>query len=405
MATSNQWVKTRHKILTVIIYLPLLLLCRLLYHVRIRRFRDPEHRPFLILANHQTDFDQFFVSCAFDRPVYYVAMEDIFSMGFISRLISWAVAPIPINKASTDIRSVMTCMRVAKQGGTICIFPEGNRTYSGKTCFIKPSIAAMAKSLKLPVAIFRIEGGYGVKPRWSDCRRRGSMTAGVTRVIEPEEYNAMSNEEFLDMISHELTVDETLHGSTFLSPKSAEYIERALYVCPDCGLSELQSRGETFSCRKCGKSWHYLPNLRIRCTDGSPSQFETAAEWYEYQENFIRSLDLSPYLSVPAYSEPAELYEIIVRDKKIPLDLNAEAKLYGDRVELQTKATPLIMHFDEIKAMACIANHKLNIFHLDKLYQLRGSPSFNALKYCNFFYHAKYVKEHTDNGEFQFLGL
>ncbi|MDO5444086.1 MAG: 1-acyl-sn-glycerol-3-phosphate acyltransferase [Eubacteriales bacterium] len=401
---KNQWIKSRHKILTFLFRPLLFLLSKLLYHIKIDKFSDPDHRPYLILANHQTDFDQFFIASAFDRPVYYVAMEDIFSMGFVSKIIRWCVAPIPINKASTDIKSVMTCMRVAKQGGTIAIFPEGNRTYSGKTCYIKPAIAALAKSLKLPIAIFRIEGGYGVKPRWASRRRGGTMKAGVRRVIEPEEYKTMTNEELFDIISKELYVDDSTVKTSFPSQHSAEYIERVLFVCPDCGLSEFRSSGNTFTCEKCGKKWNYLPDLTIQSEKG-PSPFKNASEWYNFQEQYIRDLDLSAYLDTPAYREKVSLYETIVYQKKIPLYLNSEVSLYGDRIEISAPDSQVILLFDDIKAMACIADHKLNIFYKDKLYQLRGDPRFNALKYCNLYYHAKYLKEHVNDGEFQFLGL
>lgn len=401
---NNRWIKSRHKILTFLFRPLLFFLSKLLYHIKIDRFSDPDHRPYLILANHQTDFDQFFIASAFDRPVYYVAMEDIFSMGFVSKIIRWCVAPIPINKASTDIKAVMTCMRIAKQGGTIAIFPEGNRTYSGRTCYIRPSIAALAKSLKLPVAIFRIEGGYGVKPRWASRRRGGTMKAGVRRVIEPEELNKMTNEELFAIISKELYVDDSTIKASFPSQYSAEYIERVLFVCPDCGLSEFRSCGNTFTCRKCGKHWNYLPDLSIQLEE-SLSRYKTVAEWYDYQEQYIRSLDLSSFLDSPAYREKASLYEIILYQKKIPLYMDSEVCLYGDRIVISSPDSSATLLFDDVKAMACIADHKLNIFYKDKLYQLRGDPRFNALKYCNLYYHAKHLKEHKNDGEFQFLGL
>lgn len=413
MADSKKWVKPRHEIIGKIVYLPILLLVKLLYHVKLPRYRDPKRRPCLILANHQTDFDQFFVFSTFRRAIYFVAMEDIFSMGFVSKLISWAVAPIPIKKASTDIRAVMNCMRVAKQGGTICIFPEGNRTYSGRTCYIKPSIAALAKSLKLPVVFYKIEGGYGIKPRWAGKRRSGSMSAGVSRVIEPEELKQMSDEELYDVICRELYVDESASDSVYPSSSAAEYIERMLYVCPECGLSEFTSRGNSFSCRKCGKTWNYLPDMKISCADGSQPVFQHAADWYDYQESFIRALDLSLHLSAPAYSEKAGLYEVIVYEKKQLLSESAEVRLYGDRIEFDHSGISgengergvFTMAFDDIAAMGCIADHKLNIFYKDKIYQLRGDKGFNALKYCNFYYHAKFLKGKSEDGKFQFLGL
>ena len=60
---------------------------------------------------------------------------------------------------------------------------------------MNPAIAGLARMLKLPIALFRIEGGYGVHPRWSDVVRRGRMHAYVSRVIEPEEFAGLSKAE------------------------------------------------------------------------------------------------------------------------------------------------------------------------------------------------------------------
>ena len=133
MAKRKKWIKPRHRIIQAIAKLVLWPVCKLKYGITIEKFKEQENRPYLILYNHQTAFDQFFMGISFKGPIYYVATEDIFSMGFISSLLRFAVEPIPIKKQTTDVGAVMNCFRVAKEGGTICMAPEGNRTYSGRT--------------------------------------------------------------------------------------------------------------------------------------------------------------------------------------------------------------------------------------------------------------------------------
>ena len=158
---SKKWMKFRHRIVRDIAYIVLYPYAKIRYGIKIDRFREQGNRAYLILLNHQTPFDQFFAGMSFKGAVYYLATEDIFSNGWVSSLIRWLVAPIPIRKQTTDVSAVMKCLRVAKEGGTICIAPEGNRTYSGKTEYMNPAIAPLAKKLGLPVALYRIEGGYG----------------------------------------------------------------------------------------------------------------------------------------------------------------------------------------------------------------------------------------------------
>ena len=66
---------------------------------------------------------------------------------FVGKLLKFLLNPIPFKKASTDFTILRTCRQVASEGGSIAIFPEGNRTYSGKTEYIKPSTIKMMKFL------------------------------------------------------------------------------------------------------------------------------------------------------------------------------------------------------------------------------------------------------------------
>ena len=130
MKKETKWVRFRHKIYRPILNVFLGTYCKLKYNIKVEKFKDEKGRPYLVLFNHQTAFDQFFVGISFKQPVYFVASEDIFSIGWISSVVKHLVAPIPIRKQTTDIQAIRTCINVAKEGGTIAIAPEGNRTYT-----------------------------------------------------------------------------------------------------------------------------------------------------------------------------------------------------------------------------------------------------------------------------------
>ena len=128
---QEPWIRTRHRIISILLYPVIWLIVFLRYGVRPERFRGPEKGPYLILYNHQTPLDLFFVGLSFPGAVYYLATEDIFSNGWTSVLLRWLTAPIPIRKEVLDIAAMRIMMQVAGEGGTIAIAPEGNRTYSG----------------------------------------------------------------------------------------------------------------------------------------------------------------------------------------------------------------------------------------------------------------------------------
>lgn len=397
-----KWIKFRHRIVRRVFYPFFYVYCRIKYNITVEKFKGQKKTPYLVLLNHQTPFDQFFVGLAFKGPIYYLATEDIFSMGFWSTLIRYLVAPIPIKKQTSDVKAVKNCIRVVREGGTICIAPEGNRTYSGRTVYMNDSIASLAKMLKLPIALYRIEGGYGAEPRWSDVVRKGKVRSYVSEVIEPEEYKDMSNEELYERIKQGLYVDEAVADCEFHHKKRAEYLERAMYVCPFCGLSKFESHNEFCECKNCGATIEYQPNKQIKGVN-CDFPFNFVAEWYDYQEDFINKLDLNNYINAPIYNDVADVFEVIINKKKVPFRKDVAISLYGDRIVFdEGTANELRLDFADISVVAVLGRNKSNIYYKDKVYQLKGDKRFNALKYVNIYHRHKNI---VKGENLQFLGL
>ncbi len=400
---AKKWMRFRHRVVRNIAFAVLTPYSKLKYRIKADKFKEQGNRPYLILYNHQTPFDQFFVGMSFKGPVYYVATEDIFSNGFVSTLIRYLVAPIPIKKQTTDIAAVLNCIRVAKEGGTIAIAPEGNRTYSGKTEYMSDAIAMLARKLKLPIALYHIEGGYGVQPRWSDCARKGSIHSYVSRVIEPEEYEDITDSQLFEMIQQGLYVNEGVADHIFKSDKRAEYLEKAIYVCPYCGLSEFESKGNVTECKKCHRRITYGEDKRIS-GEGFDFPFEFVSQWYDYQNEFICSLDTTKHTEEPLYKDNADLFEVIVYKRKEPLVNGCNIRLYGDRMVIERGSEgELVFPFEEVTAMAVLGRNKLNVYHNKRVYQIKGGKRFNALKYVNLCYRYKNILKGDINGKF--LGL
>ena len=400
---KEPWIRRRHQIARDLAYVLLYPYAKWKYGVTVERFREQKERPLLILYNHQTPFDQFFVGMSFRKHVYYLATEDLFSNGWVSKLIRWLVAPIPIMKAASDFAAVKTCVRVAREGGSIVIAPEGNRTYSGKTEHMSPSIVKLIRLMKLPVALYRIEGGYGVQPRWSDGVRRGKMHSGVFRVLEPEACAAMDDEALFAAVREGLTVDDSRSGGRFRSRRKAEYLERAVYWCPYCGLSVFESHGNELECKGCHRKIAYGEDKRLSGV-GFEFPYATVADWYDAQSRFVRDLDPAQFTEAPVFRDRARLSEVIPSKQKLLLREDAELRLYGDRIAVDEEGPePLLLPFDEVTAMAALGRNKLNVYHGGKIWQFKPGKRFNALKYVNFYYHYQNWKRGEPNGEF--LGL
>ena len=398
---KQKWIKFRHRIVWSLALCVLYPYTRIKYRIKIQKYKEKKKRPLVVLFNHQTALDQFIVGSGVQGPVYFVASEDLFSNGKVSRLLEWAIAPIPIKKQATDARAVLNCMRVMKEGGTLAIAPEGNRTFSGKTEYIKPAIVGLVKSLKAPLLLYRIEGGYGVHPRWSDKIRRGKIRAYAYKVIEPEEYKAMTDDELYKEIVEGLYINEGCQDTLYKKKGLAEYLERAYYVCPDCGLTEFVSDGDVFTCKKCGKVVRYCEDKTLQGVNCEwPFRFTT--EWYDYQSEFINKMDLTARPDELLYTDKAKFSEVKLYDRKYPICDEAEIRLYTDKIIVNTGEETYNFSFETLSAVSVLGKNKVNIYSDGKLYQLKGSERFNGVKFVQLSHRYKNILK--GEGE-EYLGL
>lgn len=395
---NKKWMKARHRVVRNLAYCVLYPYSKLKYGITIEKLKEKE-RPLLVLYNHQTAFDQFFVGMALKGPVYYVASEDLFSKGFVSSIIRYVVAPIPIKKQTLDITAIKTCFQVAREGGSIAIAPEGNRTFSGKTEYMSPAIASLARKLKLPIALYRLEGGYGVHPRWSDVVRKGKMRGYVSRIIEPEEYSGMTNEQLFEAIEHELYVNEANSENSFIHDKRAEFLERAMYVCPYCGLSSFRSEGHVITCEKCKRQVEYGEDTALSGI-GFDFPYPFVSQWYDAQKDYINLLDLEEFSDKAMYVENVRLDKVILNSHKEIFRKETEISLFGDKIIFDGD---LVFRFDTASAVTILGKNKLNIYYGGEVYQVKGGKRFNALKFVHIFNRYKNIRRGEKDE--QFLGL
>ena len=224
------------------------------------------------------------------------------------------------------------------------------------------------------------------------------MRSYVSRVIEPEEYQSMTNEALFQLIQQELFVDEANVTGEFRHKKNAEFLERAMYVCPWCGLSTFESRGDIIRCTKCGRKVRHLPTKELEGVDCNfPHRF--VADWYDWQNDFLNRTDLSALTGAPVYEETVRLSRVHACKNKVLLKKDATVQLYGDRITVDDREFP----FNRVRAVAVLGKNKINIYDGNEILQLKGSKRFNALKYVNFFH--RYKNAITGEKHGKFLGL
>ena len=176
-----------------------------------------------------------------------------------------------------------------------------------------------------------------------------------------------------------------------------------MYVCPYCGLSEFESKGNETECKKCHRKITYGEDKEIRGI-GFDFPFASVAQWYDYQKDFVCALDVTQYTREPLYRDTASLSQVIVYQRKVTLRETAAIALYGDRVVIDEGGeNSLVMPFEAVTAMSVLGRNKLNIYFDKKVYQFKGSKRFNALKYVNIYFRHKNMTHGEE--ESTFLGL
>jgi acyl-[acyl-carrier-protein]-phospholipid O-acyltransferase/long-chain-fatty-acid--[acyl-carrier-protein] ligase len=135
-------------------------LVRLIYRIRvIGGERIPEQGGILLLPNHVTWADSFFISAACRRPVRFVMFDGftkVPAIGFFSRI--FEVVPISATRAKDAVRTVADAL---EQGSVVCLFPEGELTRTGCLEEVKRGLELMARKAGKPCVPLWMDGAWG----------------------------------------------------------------------------------------------------------------------------------------------------------------------------------------------------------------------------------------------------
>ena len=246
--------------------------------------------PFIVLCNHTMDYDAFFVSACFNNHLYFVMSDHVSSLK-AGKLIKALVSPIPITKSSVDAETVKHIFEILKSGGSVGIFPEGNKSFSGEPSSIKPSIAKLVKKAGVPVVLHNIIGGYFSSPRWSKIKRKGHIHSFVREVISTKQIESMTEEELYAKIVNGLNVnaytEQEKHKVMFEAENRAENIESLLYYCPQCkNFDTIYGEGNKIKCSKCDLDGNYNEYGYI---ENAP--FSRLDEWDKFQKETLLKTD------------------------------------------------------------------------------------------------------------------
>ncbi len=323
----------------------------LVFHFRGMRARLPG--PSLVLCNHNTDWDPLLVGCSFPDQFYFVSSEHVLRAGLAGRLIRALLDPIPRQKSGSAADTVMAVLRRIKQGCSVCIFPEGNRSWDGA---VQPFPAATGKLARTAAAAgaslvtYRLEGAYFANPRWAGTSlRRGAVRGRVVRTYSPQELRAMSpaaiNEAIRADIGEDAYAAQRRRRIPFRGRRLAEHLETLFFLCPRCGgVHTLRSRGDLLRCDSCGLTVRYRPDGFL---EGDDLPWDNIRDWNLWQTERIKAM-CDEAGEEPVFTDGEMCCWEIEKGRSRRLLEEGDMTLYRDRLELPGVTLPL----SEIRGVA-----------------------------------------------------
>jgi len=356
----------------------------------------PHSGPGILVANHVNFFDPIWIYDVLDRPMHFVATEELFRgriLSFVVRLFG----TIPFRRQAQDFQSIRNIIKMLKAGGLIGIYPEGTRTWDGTNSPIIPTIARIIRRMRVPVFSCRVEGGYLHFPRWADKWRPIRVRLIFDQLYtgdaipDSEEQVIADIAEAIRIPDYGLKVPEVKRRV----PGLASGIHKIIYRCPNCQSVESLKAVEPLAsnqveCHSCFATWEVDLGSRLIPVDEdgeAMGESRTVAEIYRQ----IKVMPLIPIRSGLIHLEEGEkLYLVsrthfLYREKQYPdlrifgfgrVFLTDRRFIFRGRLKRRGRVR-LTAPLEEIDSLTIEPGDKLHFIYRGHLYRIpfqRESP-------------------------------
>jgi len=301
--------------------------------------------PYIVLSNHNSNYDPIMIGVAFPQQMYFLASEQVYRMGFASKLIGRYFKPVSKIKGASDVLAITKALRCVRNGYNFCLFPEGNRSFNGKTWPILDATGKLIKVSGAALVTFKLEGEYLSTPRWATGKpRKGKIHGSMVHYYNAEELKAMSVQEVTNHISQDIAENTfELQEKRMIRYKGknlAEGMECALCVCPECkGIDVIRTSGKSVSCVNCG---HLTDYSEYGFFDES-FRFKNLTLWDEWQTEFYKDyIEKSEGINTPLFTDTnCTLSAISDEHNVVPLGVTEKGntgdfKFFKDRIEFNS---------------------------------------------------------------------
>ncbi len=279
--------------------------------------------PFLVLGTHHAFMD-FYVTPRALFPYRANYISELEGFEAYGEWLYRQVGCLGTRKFVDDMALIKNIKRVLNRGDILVMYPEARYANVGTSSTLQPSVAKLAKMLKVPVVVINMKGNYLQSPIWNLKKRKEvKLEATITQVFTKEELADATLEEVYGRLSKELTYDEYAwqyeKKMSVTYKKRAEGLEKVLYKCPKCKKEfNMIAQGAKLFCTQCTTAWemneygkmvsceHGTSNEpMVSCENGTfnkPMQIKSIEgrihipDWYEWQrQETIKEIEENRY--------------------------------------------------------------------------------------------------------------
>ncbi len=142
----------------------------------------PQNGPLIVVSNHASDFDPPILSCAVQRPVAYMAKEELFRIPVLKQAISLYGA-YPVKRGSADRTAIRAALASLEQGWAAGVFITGTRTSNGRVIDPKLGAALIAAKAQAPLLPVSLWGTHAIFRKGFAVPRPVPVTVRIGEVI------------------------------------------------------------------------------------------------------------------------------------------------------------------------------------------------------------------------------
>lgn len=219
----------------------------------------PRTGPALLLCNHISAMDPAWTAFHTWRyDCHFMASSTLFSIRALGPLIQ-SLGAFPKAKATKDRDAMALTNEIYDRGGIVVMFPEGERTWDGRTVPVLPGMARMLKRKPYRIVTARNLTGYFFQPRWAKYPRWVPIRIEYDppRVFDVDTPEEVINAEISRAIHVDMEGRLAPPGSFGI--KLAHGLPSFLWACPSCFAPEaLQvdpKDDDAIVCTRCGRGW------------------------------------------------------------------------------------------------------------------------------------------------------